>query len=259
MSGIRTVVVDDEPLARAALRLALDADPEIEVIGECVDGVDAAARLPALAPEALFLDVRMPGLDGFEVLRRTGLAPPALILVTAHDDYALRAFDAQAIDYLLKPFDDDRLAQAIARAKAQVRRHRAGDLADRLAALLGTAATGGAGGNDRLALREGGRVRFVAQGDIDWIQAQDYYVEIHARGQAHLVRDSLRDLAGRLDPARFVRIHRSVVVNVARIAELRSLDAGEGVAVLGDGTELRISRSRRAEVYARLGVAPPRP
>jgi two-component system LytT family response regulator len=256
VSAIRTVVVDDEPLARAALRLALDADPGIEVVGECVDGVDAAARLPALAPDALFLDVRMPGLDGFEVLRRTGLAPPALILVTAHDDYALRAFDAQAIDYLLKPFDDDRLAQAIARAKAQVRRHRAGDLADRLAALLGSPAAAPAG--DRLALREGGRVRFVAQADIDWIQAQDYYVEIHAGGQAHLVRDSLRDLAGRLDPARFVRIHRSVVVNVARIAELRSLDAGEGVAVLGDGTELRISRSRRAEVYARLGVAPPR-
>jgi two-component system, LytTR family, response regulator len=252
---IRTAIVDDEPLARSALRLALDADAELEVVGECVDGIDAAERLPALAPDALFLDVRMPGCDGFEVLRRTRLAPAALVFVTAHDDYALRAFDAQALDYLLKPFDDERLARAIARAKAQVRQQRAGDLADRLAAVLDPAAAR----SERLAVRDGSRVRFVATDDIDWIAAQDYYVEIHARGQAHLVREPLRDLASRLDPARFVRIHRSVVVNIARIAELRSLDAGEGIAVLGDGTELRISRSRRAEVYARLGVALPRP
>jgi two-component system LytT family response regulator len=255
---IRSVIVDDEPLARAGLKAALASDADLLVVGECEDGVDALARVPRLCAELLLLDVQMPGLDGFEVLRRLPNLPPAVIFVTAHDSYALRAFESEALDYLLKPYDDERLARALARVKAKLRAPRVDDLARKLSALL-SEQPGQKREADKLVIRDGSSVHFVPLDEIAWIRAQDYYAELHCAGRTHLLREPLRDLVKRLDPERFMQIHRSVIVQLSRVVELRATDGGEALAVLSDGTALPISRARRSEVYARLGVASPRP
>jgi two-component system LytT family response regulator len=250
---IRSVIVDDEPLARAALRSALQADPELVVVGECEDGADAVARLPELAPELLLLDIQMPGLDGFEVLRRLPSLPGALIFVTAHDHYALRAFESEALDYLLKPYDDARLSRALERAKAKLRTPSDADLTRKLASWLQQQPSPRERGG-KLVIRDGASVHFVCVESIDWIRAQDYYAEIHCAGRTHLLREPLRELAKRLDTDHFMQVHRSVIVNLSRVVELRGAESGEALAVLTDGTELPVSRGRRGELYARLGV-----
>ncbi|HKE14940.1 MAG TPA: LytTR family DNA-binding domain-containing protein [Kofleriaceae bacterium] len=263
MAGDRplsALIVDDEPLARAALRVLCAADPEVRVIGECGDGPDAVRRIAADAPELLFLDVQMPGMDGFEVLRRIGPRPPVVVFTTAYDEYALRAFEVHAVDYLLKPFDDDRFARALARAKAHARAHEMAALVRRLSALARDAGAqpeaqpaAAASGPARLAVRDGSRLRLVALADIDWISADDYYVEIHAGAHSFLARESLRALERQLAGRRFARVHRSAIVNLDRVQEIRS-DGREHVCVLCDGTELPISRSRRHALLAKLGV-----
>ena len=260
---LSALIVDDEPLARAALRVLCAADPEVRVIGECGDGPDAVRRIAADAPELLFLDVQMPGMDGFEVLRRIGPRPPVVVFTTAYDEYALRAFEVHAVDYLLKPFDDDRFARALARAKAQARAHEMEALVRRLSALARDAGAqvGGpveaqapaASAPARLAVRDGSRLRLVALADIDWISADDYYVEIHAGAHSFLARESLRALEQQLAGSRFARVHRSAIVNLDRVQEIRT-DGREHVCVLCDGTELPISRSRRQALLATLGV-----
>jgi two-component system LytT family response regulator len=259
----RVLVVDDEPLARATLTTLLAADPELERVGACGTVREALAAIAERDPELVLLDIKLARGDGFAVLDAAGAQRRfAVIFVTAYDDRALDAFAAGAIDYLLKPFDDDRFAQAIVRAKERLRQARLSRLAEQLADAVGSfdapaapRAPAAPAADPPIAVREAGRVQLVPPSQIDWIEAQDYYAQLHAGGETHLVRQSLRQLEQQLHPDRFVRIHRSAIVNVERVVELRPIAHGEAVVVLRDGTELRLSRSHRHRLHARLGLA----
>jgi two-component system, LytTR family, response regulator len=251
---LRAAIVEDEPPARVGLRTLLSADKEIEIVAECGTVDEALAALHKARPDMVFLDVQLARRTGFDLLAALGRArPPAVVFVTAYEEHAVRAFDVEAVDYLLKPFDDQRFAQALARAKDRVRQSRAKSQAEQLAATLAPGAK--APGPPRtLLLKDGARTMFLREDEIDWIEAQDYYVEIHAGGIAHLHREPLRDLEARLDPRRFVRIHRSAIVQIDRIRQLQSLPSGDAAVILRDGTELRVSRSRRDAIRSLLGV-----
>lgn len=240
---VRVLVVDDEAPARAALRQMLSEDPEVEVVGCCSDGRQALVELKARTPEVIFLDVRMPGLDGFQVMQAAGAHPPRVVFVTAHAGHALEAFDAEAVDYVLKPFDDDRFARALSRAKAAALADRTLALAHRFSEELGNAAEPQY--LERIAVPDREGVRVVPVGEIDWIEAQDYYVEVHCGGRGYLLRRSLKQLEERLDPKRFARVHRSAIVNLERIASLKPATHGERELLLRDGTRLRLSRMFR--------------
>jgi two-component system LytT family response regulator len=251
--NIRTVIIDDEPLARQRLRKLLEADPDVAVVGECGDGREAVTELQRLRPDLVFLDVQMPVLDGFGVLQALGsTALPVVIFVTAHDRYALKAFEVHALDYLLKPFDKARFAAALDRAKAQVRQGSATVLSDRLQELL-QSIDGQRRGPERLVLKSAGRTFFVRIGDIDWIEAAGNYVRLHVGKEDHLLRESLTALEHRLDGRRFVRIHRSTIVNLERIRELQPAFHGDYVITLHDGTELTLSRTCRDQLEKSLG------
>ncbi|WP_437994926.1 LytTR family DNA-binding domain-containing protein [Sorangium sp. So ce185] len=265
---IRAVIVDDEPLAREGIRMLLEDDPEVAVAAESGDGPSALETIRRLRPDLVFLDVQMPEMNGFEVM--ASLPPgelPAVIFVTAFDRYALRAFEVHALDYLLKPFDDDRFHDALRRAKSHLRLSRMSDLSQRLLSLLqsygdpgaAAAARGRAGpgseppapGADhprRLAIKDGCRVVFLSVEEIDWIEAADYYVQIHAGGKSYLHRETMNSVEGKLDPARFVRIHRSAIVNRDRIRELRTQGRRDTVVVLAGGAELKVARSHREKL-----------
>jgi two-component system LytT family response regulator len=250
---IRTLIVDDEPLARQRLRRLLEADPDVAVVGECGDGPQAATDVQDLRPDLVFLDVQMPVLDGFGVLRALGgTTLPAVIFVTAHDRYAVKAFEVHALDYLLKPFDKARFTAALERAKAQIRQGSAAALNERLQELL-QSASGRRPGPERLMVKSGGRIYFVRIEDIDWIEAAGNYVRLHVGKEDHLLRESLTALEKTLDPARFVRVHRSTIVNLDRIRELQPAFHGDYVIVLRDGTELALSRSCRDRLEESLG------
>lgn len=250
-SPIRVAIVDDEPIARAALRLALQEDPEVVVVGDCI-GVDAPALIKRAGVELLFLDVQMPEVDGFQVL--AALRPealPATVFVTAHDEYAVRAFEVHAIDYLLKPFDDARLLTALARAKQRLLRDGAAPSRE-LMALLDERGRGQRY-VERFLVRTRGKVVVVRTQDLDWIEAADYYATLHAGGEAHLIRQTMAELEGSLDPQKFVRVHRGAIVNVDRIREVHPLFRGDCTLVLTDGTSVRLSRTRRAELERLFG------
>jgi two-component system, LytTR family, response regulator len=257
---IRVLLVDDEAPARLALRTLLDEDADVELVGECANGADASASIRDLKPDLVFLDVQMPGLTGFEVIEALGgERGPAVIFVTAHAEHALRAFDVQAVDYLLKPFDDERFARALSRGKEAVRQRRALALAGHLAALLGASAgTAEAGGVaqgawlERFTVRTNDGVRLVPVAEVEWIGAQDYYAEIHCGTRSWLVREPLRDLEHRLDPRQFVRIHRGAIVNLGFVGAIRTGARGADRVVLRDGTELPLSRGYRDGLRARL-------
>ncbi len=259
--NFRALIVDDEPLARATLRFLLAKDPEIIGIDECADGASAVDRIRAEDPDLVFLDVNMPGFGGFEVLDALGSERrAAVVFVTAYDQHALRAFDASARDYLLKPFEDERFARALARAKEAVRRARMEDVVRRLGTLLGhdirdepAKAAPAREPVERLIVRAAGSVTVIAVADIDYIEAEDYYVLLHAGPKHVLYRESMRDLEAML-PRSFVRIHRSTIVNADRIVELRTHASGEHRVVLRGGTELSVSRTRRHQVNAILGA-----
>ena len=280
---IRVLVVDDEPLARRTLVLLLSADPQVEVVGEAGNGAVAVQMIRDLAPDLVFLDVQMPEMDGFAVLRALDAdRAPAVVFVTAFDEHAVRAFDANAADYLLKPFDDERFARALARARGRVGDRRVRELAVRLAGMLGGAPAPPPVASpvavapsavtsppplskpppdaespayaDRIVLRDAGRITFVDAAAIDWIEADDYVVRLHAGAATHLLREPLRDLERRLDPRRFFRIHRSTIVNLGSVKELQPYFHGDYVVILRDGTRLRLSRSRREQLQALLGA-----
>ncbi len=265
MAGsIRTLIVDDEPAARDGIRVLLAADPEVEIIGECADGETAARMIRDDPPDLLLLDVQMPGQDGFALLRDVGPERiTAVVFVTAYDQYALRAFDVHAVDYLLKPFDDERFRQAIDRAKQQIRQGQLGDLHERLLALLRDAPGGApAAGTQppadgrylkRLAIKAGGRVTILSVKDIDWIEAEGDYVKIHVGKAWHVLRETMKRLEAQFDPGRFVRIHRSTMVNVERIRELQPYFRSEYVVILHDGTTLKLSRGYKDHLEAVLG------
>jgi two-component system, LytTR family, response regulator len=267
---IRTLIVDDEPLARQTLRCLLERDPEIEIAAECGDGVAALEALEHLAPELLFLDVQMPEMGGFEVLEEFGVERlPTVVFVTAYDRYAVRAFEVQALDYLLKPFDDERFARTLLRAKAQVRQREVKSLSQRLIALLETyehVPPGQAepsadpqtapGRLTRLMIKSAGRICFLNVDEIDWIEAADYYVQLHIGAKAHLLRETMNVLESRLDPDKFQRIHRSAIVNLDRIKELQPTASGDCRVILRDGAVLKLSRHRRAKIEAALTRQP---
>jgi two-component system LytT family response regulator len=248
---LRALVVDDEPLARTLLRVLLERDPELAVAGEC-SGVDAVGEVERTRPDILFLDVQMPEADGFEVLERIGAAKaPVVVFVTAYDQYAVRAFEVHALDYVLKPVDESRLAQAVARAKQQARARRKGGSDPRLGALLDEHARH----VRRFLVRGRDRTIVVNADEVDWIEASDYYATLHVGGKSHLLRESLNALAERLDPVTFCRVHRSAIVNLERVREIHPLFRGDSELVLQDGTRVRLSRGRRQE-FQRL-FAPP--
>ncbi|HYL55099.1 MAG TPA: LytTR family DNA-binding domain-containing protein [Gemmatimonadales bacterium] len=259
MRPIRTLIVDDEPAAREGMRHLLAADPEIVLAGECSNGREAAAAIRNTSPDLVFLDVQMPELDGFGVLREVGVErAPAVVFVTAFDQYALRAFDVHAIDYLLKPFTDDRFRQSLDRAKQLVRQGRLGDLTRKLAALLDNDESAPAPAPapsylDRLVVKSGGKVTLLPVGEIEWIDAEGDYVRIHVGKTWHLLRETMKNLEDQLDAARFVRIHRSTIVNLEKVKELQPFFRGEYVVVLHNGTTLKLSRGYRDNLEARLG------
>ena len=245
---IRTIIADDEHLIRKKLRVALESAPDVEIVAECADGKECVAAVRKSIPDLLLLDVQMPGGDGFEVLRSiSGVEMPIVVFVTAYDQYAIRAFEAHALDYLLKPFDRERLHSALARVRTEIQKAQRNQLAGRVLDLLGDLGTQGTRDN-RLAVRTGGRIVVLDVDDIDWIEASSNYVVLHAGGQSHRTRESIGNIASRLNPDAFVRIHRSIIVNVTRIKELLPCNSGEYVVMLKNGRELSCSRGYRASL-----------
>lgn len=251
---IRALIVDDEAAARRRIKQFLGETPGVEVVGECEDGCEAVAHIERRPPDLLLLDVRMPRLGGFGVIERVGAGTvPAVIFVTAYDEFALRAFEACALDYLLKPFDRERFRRTVERAQAQIENARAAGLDRRLQRLLGEVwAETGQHRVSRLEVRSGGRTVFVRVEKIDWVGAADNYVELHVGKETHLIRGTLSELGARLDPEIFVRVHRSVLVNLERVSELRPLFNKDHVLVLRDGTQLNVSRTYYEQLLSRL-------
>ena len=245
--ALRVVIVDDEPPARALLRALLGADPGVTIVGECANGFEAVRTITEQRPDLVFLDVQMPKLDGFEVLELLELDPaPAVVFCTAYDEHALRAFEVHAVDYLLKPFGRERLAEALARARA-----RRGEAARPTA--LAAAARGPGRPLERIAIRDGTQIHVIPVERVDLIEAQDDYVAIHEGGKTHLKHQPLAELEAALDPARFVRIHRSFIANVERIARVELLAKDSRVVVMRDGRQVPVSRSGHERLRAVLG------
>jgi two-component system LytT family response regulator len=250
---IRAAIVDDEPLARRRIRNLLMEAPDVEVIAECANGKDAIESLEESPPDLLFLDIQMPEIDGFDVLQAIGVGQvPVVIFVTAYDQFALRAFEAHALDYLLKPFDDERFGAALQRARERIRQQQGDDLDRRLQALLENV-RGDRGYLRRLVVPSGHRSIFVRTEHIDWIEAERNYIRLHVGGRAYLLRENLTRIASTLDPATFCRIHRSTIVNIDRIQAVESLFHGEYLVVLQDGTKLTSGRSYRRNLHAVMG------
>jgi len=259
VNPLRALIVDDEPAARHGIRHLLDADPEILVVGESCDGRQAVRDIESLRPDLVLLDIQIPCLNGFEVLARVSLArPPGIIFVTAYDRYAIRAFDVHAVDYLLKPFTDRRLREALECAKLNMYAQSVADIRERMDAALqacGRAQDGfhGGGHSSRLVVREAERLLLLDVEKIRWIEAAEDYAEVHTLDRTYLVRQTMQSLQALLDPKRFVRIHRSILVNLAEILELRPRSRGEFVVVLNDSTRLHLSRRRREDLARALG------
>ncbi len=241
---MRVLVVDDEPWARRRIVALLAGESDVEVVGECGDGAEAVAKIAELAPDLVFLDVQMPEIDGFEVLEAVGPSRmPRVIFATAYDAYALRAFDAQALDYLLKPFDDERFGQALSRARKDLGQSKA--LSDRSLHLLLESLQQNRKFLQRLVVKTGGRVVFLRANDVDWFEASGNYVALHVGRESHLLRTTMSVLEPKLDPEQFVRIHRSTIVNLDRVNELLPWFRGEQTLVLNGGTRLTVGRAFR--------------
>jgi two-component system LytT family response regulator len=233
---IETLIVDDERMARHRLRRLLEAQPDIVIAGECATGREAAEFLDSRPVDLMFLDIQMPEMDGFAMLEaRSGTRLPMVVFVTAHDMHAVRAFEVHALDYLLKPFDEDRLSKCLQRVRS------AAEIKDKAMA----SSTPARARTSRLAVRSSGKVFFVKMDDIDWVEAADNYVVLHLAGETHILRETMNSIQNRLDQDKFIRVHRSRIVNVERIKELQPWFHGEYLIVLRDGTQLTLSRSYR--------------
>jgi two-component system LytT family response regulator len=252
---IRTLVVDDEPLGRERIAMLLAEEPDVEVVGQCGDGPTALQAIRETAPHLVFLDVQMPERDGFEVMADLGGERlPLVIFVTAYDNYALRAFEVRALDYLLKPFDRARFRLALDRARHEVALVEAEDIARRVIAFASDRSAPEAGGHaERLVVKTGGRVFFLKAREIDWVEAAGNYLRLHVGADAHMIRQTMSGIEEQLDPKVFFRIHRSQIVNIDRVKELRPLFNGEYEVVLRTGARLTLSRTYRDKVQARLG------
>jgi two-component system LytT family response regulator len=279
--ALRVVIADDEPLARLRLEDLLREQPGVDVVAVAEDGVEAIEAIEAHRPDVAFLDIQMPGATGLEVVARVGAhRMPATVFVTAHDDHAVKAFELAAVDYLVKPFDDDRFAQAFARVRERVRVKDVAAATRRLLDALGEAAAGAgpagadasvpsppapgatptvpavAGYAQRIPVEVRGQTRFVPVDAIDYVTASGPYAELHVGDSAHLIRERMQELERRLDPSRFARIHRSAIVQLDRVESLQQRPGGELTLRLRGGRELSVSRSRRRELEARLRGRP---
>ncbi len=271
MNPIRILVVDDEPLARSGLSQLCRRDPDLELVGECSDGRSAVATIEQVEPDLLLLDIQMPEMDGFEVLQAVGPeAMPHVIFVTAYDQFAVRAFEVHALDYLLKPFDDDRFFDAIERAKQAIREADLGELRSRLLGLLSEtgleyseeapasrdaskASAPRSGYLTRIAVKETGRVILVRVDDIEWVEAANYCVKLHTDSKVHVIRESLKSLEQQLDPTHFFQVSRSAIVNLDRIQEIQPFARGSQIVILKGGTRVTMSRNRREALERLLG------
>ena len=247
---VRACVVDDERLAREGLANLLAGDPEVEVVAVCASGRAAITAIRDLKPDVVFLDVRMPKMDGFAVIREIGVdAMPLIVFTTAFDSHAVEAFQSHAIEYLLKPFSDERFDIALRRVKKALNEEKLADVGKNLLGMLETrsmSANTDAGGADRILVRDRGKTTLIRVGDIDWIEGADYYAKIHVAGRRHMIRESLTSLAARLGSTKFFHAHRSAIVNIDRIREIQSSFGHESVLLLSDGTKVRLARGRRA-------------
>ncbi len=242
---LRTLIVDDEPLARERVKRFLRDESDVEIIGECGNGNDAVSVIKAEKPDLVFLDIQMPEKTGFEVIRSLNSKNlPTVIFVTAYDQYALQAFEVHALDYLLKPFTRDRIHRAVARAREHIGGKRQGGLDERLFALIADLKQEKKY-LERLVVKTTGRVFFLKTDEIDWIEAAGNYVKLHSGRDSHMIRETMNGLEAKLDPDKFLRIHRSTVVHIDRIKELHPMFSGDYAVILRDGTELALSRNYR--------------
>jgi two-component system LytT family response regulator len=253
---IRVLLVDDEPLAREMLREMLLGDPHAEIVGESCNGREALEAIREHSPDLLLLDVQMPELGGFEVLASLGKGHiPHVIFVTAYDQYAVRAFEVHALDYLLKPFDQERFNVAWQRAKTHILRDRNTGMDQRIVSLLEELKAGNKY-LERLVIKANGRIYFLETNEIDWIEAEGNYVSVHSAKKSHLLRETISSLESQLDPKKFVRIHRSSIVRIDQIQELQPWFHGEYRIILHDGTQLTLSRNHRDKLQEALGKLP---
>ena len=254
-AAIRTILADDEPLARKKLRILLGAEPDLEVIAECSDGRETVAAVQQHKPDLLLLDIRMPDADGFEILNQISRDQmPIVVFTTAYDQYAIRAFQAQALDYVLKPFDEERLHQALDRVRAELLKSR-DNSADRTPERNAATRPGPQSLDRRLVIRTGGRVVFLDLDEVDWIEAAANYVKVNVGKDSYLLREAISRISEKLDPDRFVRIHRSTIVNIAKIKELQPCDSGEYIAILKNGKGLSCSRTYRNQLQLLIDKA----
>jgi two-component system LytT family response regulator len=251
MPNFRVLIVDDEPISRRRLRRLLALEPECDLVGECANGREAVHALGRESVDIVFLDVQMPEMDGFGVVQAISRSHPLIIFTSAYDEYALKAFEVHAFDYLLKPFDRRRFRESLHRARRQLEQAKPAIADDRILTLFESLA-GARNVPDRIAVRNNGRVIFLKLGDIDWIEAADNYVCLHAGRETHILRETMSDLEARLDPARFIRVHRSAIVNLDCIKELQPWFRGDYKVMLHDGTELTLTKNHREKLESRL-------
>jgi len=255
-SKIRALIVDDEPLARRRIKSLLAHDQSVEVIGECSDGYKAVTSISELNPDLVFLDVQMPAMDGFEVIKTISAEQmPTVIFVTAYDQYALKAFEVNALDYLLKPFDRRRFQKTLERAKAMIRGLKNGNVNNQLLSLLDDLRRE-QNIPDRFIIKSGGRVVFLRVEEIDWMSTVGNYVRLQVGRESHLMRETMTGMESKLDPVSFMRIHRSTIVNLDRVKEVQPWAKGEYVVIMRDGTRLIMSRRYRERLNERLNKAP---
>lgn len=249
---MRIVIADDEPLARKRIKSLLADIPDAEVVAECANGREAVEAIRAHAPDLIFLDIQMPELDGFAVLQQIGGVPaPSIIFVTAFDQYAIRAFEVHALDYLLKPFDRDRFNRSLQRARDDMARGQVAITQAQLEALLADLRPA-ARVEERILIKEAGRAILLPASEIDWVESAGNYITIHAAGQSHMLRETMKGIGERLDQHAFRRIHRNIIVNISRVKELRTMGKGEYILKLRDGTKLAVSRRYRRNLDGAL-------
>lgn len=248
---VRVLIVDDEPPARKRLRALLANEPDVEIVGEAGSGTEAVKIIRAERPDLVFLDIQMPGTDGFGVIREIADDdPPLIVFVTAHDEHAIKAFEVQAVDYVLKPVIEPRLKEAVRRAVERIRGGNVHDMTGELARLLDRLSKSAAPQSGRLSIKREGSVTFVRVDEVDWIEADGDYVRIHAGKATHVIRETITEVLAKLPQARFVRVHRSIVVNTERIREVQPWFKGDYVLILNDGTKLRSGRTYRTVVQS---------
>ena len=251
---ITALIVDDEPLARKFIRRMLENDRSIEIVGECGNGKEAVAAVLEKKPDLVFLDIQMPEMDGFTMIETLGIENlPTVVFVTAYEQYAIRAFEIHALDYLLKPFDQARFEKAMKHVREKFADQRQNETEQKQIAALLENVKQKPRFLDRLVIKADGRIIFLKTEDIDWIQADDKYVHLHAGNKSHLVRQTLGAMEAQLDTQKFIRVHRSAIVNIGRIKELQPMFTGEHTIILENGTKLTLSRSYKNKLFELLG------